>query len=93
MTATEKERHERLCAALKRCELSLKHVKGDWWPQWEYLPHYKDWDPLVPELYEECEAGGGTITDLYVDGLVNITTHAIPAINEVEMVGRVNSGV
>ena len=34
----------------------------DWWPQWEYLQRYGSWDPLVPEPYEECEAGGGPIT-------------------------------
>ena len=92
MAETEKERHEQLCAALGRHGLSLTHDKGDWWPQWEYLPRYKNWDPLVPELYEECEAGGGPITTFYVDGLLKIAEHAIPAINEVGVVGRASSG-
>ena len=92
MTETEKERHKRLCAALRRHELSLKHDKGDWWPQWEYLARHRDWDPLVPELYKECEAGEGPITTLYVDGLLKIAARAIPAINEVAMVNRASSG-
>lgn len=91
-TETEKERHEKLCTALERHGLSLANEKGDWWPQWEYLSRYKNWDPLVPELYEECEAGDGPITTYYVDGLLKIAQRAVPAINEVEMVSRVGSG-
>lgn len=59
---------------------------------WEYLPHHADWDPLVPELHEECEAGGGPITDFYVNGLLKIAALAIPAINEVEMAERAGTG-
>ena len=92
MTESEKERHEQLCAALGRRGLALTHDKGDWWPQWEYLPRYENWDSLVPDLYEECVAGGGPITTFYADGLLKIADHAIPAINEVEMADRASSG-
>ena len=46
----------------------------------------------MPELHEECEAGGGSITDCYVDGLLKIAAHAIPAINDVEMAERARAG-
>ena len=92
MTEPEKERREQLGATLGRHGLSLAHDNSDWWPQWEWLPRYQDWDPLVPELYEECEAGGGPITTCYVDGLLKIAAHAIPAINDVETDDRASSG-
>lgn len=88
MTPAERERHKQLCDALLRHGLSLSNSKGDWWAQWEYPPRHRNWDPMVPELYEECEAGGGPVTTLFVDGLVKIARHAIPAIDEVAMVGR-----
>ena len=88
MTEAERERREELCTALGHHGLSLAHGDGDWWTQWEWLPRYKDWDPLVPDLHDECEAGGGPITDCYVDGLLGIAALAIPAINEVEMAAR-----
>ena len=46
----------------------------------------------VPELHEECDAGGGPITDFRVDGLLRIAPDAIPAINEVETTERAAGG-
>ena len=91
MTEAENERRVALEATLIRRDLSLSGGDSDWWPQWEYVPRYKDWHPLVPDLAEECEAGGGTITDYFVDGLLRIARLAIPAINEVEKADRVES--
>lgn len=87
MTEKEKERREALGQALGEHGLSLAHAEDDLWPQWDWLQRYRDWKPIVPELHEECEAGGGPITSYCVDGLVNIARCAIPAINEVEMQG------
>lgn len=92
MTEDEGRRRNELALALQHRGLSLAGADDDWWPQWEYLPRHRHWDPLVPELYEECEAGGGRITTFYVDGLLNIARRAIPAINEVEMADRAGSG-
>lgn len=83
MTETEKERREELATALGRHGLSLRDDR-DWWPQWEWLRRFKDWYQLVPELSEECEKGGGRITDYYADRLLDIARCAIPAIEEVE---------
>ena len=91
MTEAEKERREELGATLGRHGLSLAEG-SDRWPQWEWLSRYRNWDPLVPDLYEECEAGGGPITTCYVDGLLDIAARAIPAINDVEMANRASSG-
>ena len=90
MTEQEKERREKLGTKLGHHGLSLASDKDDWWVQWEYLSPYQNWDELVPELYEECEAGGGSITTFYVEGLLKIAAHAIPAINDVEMADRAN---
>ena len=83
MTGAEKDRRTRLVAALKDRRLRLAH-DGIWWPQYETPKRYADWDPLVPELHEECEKGGGTITAFITDNLLSIAAKAIPAIEEVE---------
>jgi len=88
----EEERRAEFIASLRRHELSLAHGEENWWLSWEYLPRHADWDPLVPELHGECEAGGGPITDCYVNGLLKIAALAIPAINEVEMAERAGTG-
>ncbi len=89
MSKEEREHHEDLSVALKRHGLML--LDGKYWPQWEWLSRYQNWAPIVPELAEECEAGGGPITEFYVNGLLNIARCAIPAINEVELANRTNS--
>ncbi len=78
MTKPEKERRARLVASQRRRGLSLAGGGEDWWPAWEYLPRHPDSDPLVIELNDECDAGSGPITDLYVDGLLRIAAHATP---------------
>ena len=83
MTGDEKERRVRLEAALKKREVRLAH-DGIVWPQYEVPKRYADWDTLVPDLHEECEKGGGTITAYITDNLLTIAAKAIPAINEVE---------
>ena len=85
MTEEERERRGALGKALGEHGLSLAQAEDDWWPQWEWLRRYQDWNPIVPELHEECEVGGGPVTSYYVDGLLNIARLAIPAIDEVEM--------
>ena len=84
MSEEERERREDLSVALQRHGLMLADDK--YWPHWEWLRKYRNWAPIVPELAEECEAGGGQITEFYVNGLLDIARCAIPAINEVEMV-------
>ena len=84
MTEAEKERVEALKTALGRRGRLLAGGSTDWWPQWEYLARYRDWYPLAPDLADECEKGGGTITNYYVDGLLRIARLAIPVIDEVE---------
>lgn len=83
MSDQERERREKLDAVLERHNLSLR-VVTEWWPQCEWLSRYQDWEQLVPELFAECEAGSGPISDYYVNGLLDIASCAIPAIDEVE---------
>jgi len=90
MSEEERRRREDLSVALQRHGL-ISAYDSHWWPQWKWLRNYQTWDPIVPELAEECEAGGGRITDFYVNGLLDIARCAIPAINEIETVNRAGS--
>lgn len=83
MTEAETKRRKQLEAALRKSGLALAE-SSHWWPQWGWPPRYRNWNPLVPDLHEECEAGGGPITTCYVDGLCEIAKLAIPAISGVE---------
>jgi len=83
MTDEETKHREQIEVALRKSGLALAHTSV-WWPQWEWPQRYLDWDPLVPDLHEECAAGGGPITTYYVDGLLKIAERAIPAISSVE---------
>ena len=64
--------------------LRLPRRNTSYWPQYEDLSRYAEWYPLVPDLHEECDQGGGPITTYFADNLLNIAAKAIPAINEVE---------
>jgi len=90
MTDAEKRRRAEVSAALRRNGLFLPD-SNDWWLQLGPPPRYRNWYELVPELNEEFEAGGGPITECYVDGLIDIATHAIPAIDDVEVAHRPSS--
>ena len=83
MNDAEKERRVRLAAALQDRQLRLAY-DGIVWVQYETIKCYANWDPLVPDLHDEYEKGGGAITDYITDNLLSIAEKAIPAINEVE---------
>ena len=85
MTEPEKERRQEVEAALNRNGLRLR--RDDWWPHWEWT-RYQDWSVIVPELGQELAAGGGKMTDYYVNGLLKIAGKAIPAIDKVELENR-----
>ncbi len=90
MSEEEKRRREDLSIALQRRGL-VTAAHSRWWPQWKWLRTYQNWDPIASQLATECEAGGGPITEFYVNGLLDIARRAIPAINEVELVNRASS--
>ena len=83
MTEAEKVRREQLGVTLRNHGLLLSET-SDWWPRRASLQRYRDWNPPVPELYDESEAGGGPLTNYYADKLLDIAACAIPAIIEVE---------
>lgn len=84
MTTSEKVRCERLQGELQKRGLRLRYRRDRLWLQWEHAERYYNWFPLVPDLYEECDQGDGTITTYFADKLVRIAAVAIPAINDVE---------
>lgn len=83
MTDAGRERRVRLEAELQKRGVRLAH-DGIVWLQYETPKRYANWDPLVPHLHEECEKGGGTITDYITDNVLSIAAKAIPVIHEVE---------
>ena len=85
MSKAERERREKISIALERKELNPAD-NNRWWLQWKYLPSYRNWDPIVPELFEECKKGEGPITNHCVDGLLELVQRTIPVIDEVETV-------
>jgi len=85
MSEEERRRREDISIALERHGLRFPKT-SDRWLQYEWLTRYQNWDPIASELADECESGGGPITEFYVNGLLDIARCAIPAINEVEMV-------
>ena len=95
MTAPEKKYCDRLRAALKNGGLSLAIVKDPpWeWPQYEYLPRYRDWALLVPNLHREVEDVGGDcpVTTYYVDGLLDLARDVVPVLDRTELADRADS--
>ena len=83
MTPMDKKRREALEDRLRR---NLEPGGTLLW--WPYVRQVSDdmtrWDSLLPDLYREWKAGGGPITDYYVDGMMDLATSAIPVIDEVE---------
>lgn len=88
MNARERKRRTKLKVSLRDQEplFANANPKTDHtWLQWAFVRRrYRDWYPLVPKLYEECEAGGGPITNYYADNLLRIAAIAIPVINETD---------
>lgn len=59
--------------------------RSDWNPQWAYVDdRMRNWYSLAPGLLKECRAGGGEITDYFVNVIMDVAVKAIPVINEIE---------
>lgn len=76
---------------LRRSDLDqrLKDMLGirrdDWSPQWEYVDdRMRNWHSLVPYLLKEGKAGGGEITEYFVNVIMDVAVKAIPVIDEIE---------
>ena len=87
LTETDRERRGRLEEEFRS---EFDGVRSDGW--WLYTrsadDEMSDWNSLLPRLYREWKAGGGTITDYYVDGTMRIGKKAIRIIDEVEGTAR-----
>ena len=83
MTAEERGYCDRFRLALRDDGLELGIIKDPpvEWPQYEYLPRYRDWAALVPDLHREANEGGGPITESFVNKLLGISKIAIPALD------------
>ena len=93
MTPDEKKRREGLDKELGEGldkELGDKLGSGkvtDWWPWNNRVEGDKrDWDPLIPDLHEECydSHNNGKITEYFVGTFLEIAKVAIPIIDKIE---------
>ena len=84
MTDAEKNRRSALDSRL--AGILNGGEQGDhWWPVWMWVDEPKQsWNVLLPDLYRECEAKGGEITDYFVSTFLNVAAKAIPIIDKVE---------
>ncbi len=82
-----------ICSRNKRCQelgAALRKVLGageyeDGWPWWQSVEErYRNWDMLIPKLYQECNSGTGDIKDYFVEKLNKVAKAAIPIIDEYE---------
>ena len=64
-------------------ELQLTEKDDGWWLCSEFLAEYKDWVPLIPALFKECEEGKGRITNYFIRKFVKVAKDAIPIIDRV----------
>ena len=81
MTEEQQDLRRRLSEQLN--ELGLSHKEEGTWLCSEYLDEYKDWDPLIPDLFKECQEGKGRITSYFINKFVEIAKGAIPIIDGV----------
>ena len=55
------------------------------WPWWEWIEdEYRDWDALTPRLHQECQAGGGEITNYFVEKFKKVFDWAAPIIDGID---------
>lgn len=79
-----RERREKLDNELGR--LGKKRSRG--WPCYEFVDDkYRNWDSLIPEMYEELQVDGGSggeITAYFVGKFEKIANETLPIIDRIE---------
>ena len=79
----EKERRRKLGEALHSIESN--DGGGAWWPWWKWVDEkYLDWDPLIPAINDECQNGGGKVTNYFVEEFAKLAKKVIPIIDRIE---------
>ena len=75
----------------RRRRQSLDHAfaphggRRDSWPWFEWVDEqYRDWDSLVPRLYQEIKEDGGEIVEYFVQRFKDIAEIAVPLIDEID---------
>ena len=83
MPGEYKERRQRLDTELERA--LGRGRTNEWWPWWwDKLDEDKrNWNPLVPNLHQECKEQDGEITKYFVGKFTEIAVKAIPVINDI----------
>ena len=83
MESSDLERRRCLEARLRKEVVDLGRTTP-WWPRWDWvLDDKRNWDALILDLHNECEAAG-EITKYFVDRFADIAEKAIPIIDEIE---------
>ncbi len=84
LSERDKNRRVRLIAEIHE-ELGVGS-KSALWPWWKYVDErYRNWDYLVPDIYQERDQGDrGEVIKYFVDLLVGTAERVIPIINKFE---------
>ena len=81
LTGDDQERRKRLDHDIQSKKLG-KHNEA--WPCWEYIKKYRNWERLIPALWEECDNGNGEITKYFADVLRAFAEIAIPIVDSID---------
>ena len=60
------------------------YLDNDYWPWYEPVEQYRNWDLLIPNLHRELQKNGGEITDYFVNKFKEIAKFAKPILDDVE---------
>lgn len=81
----DKERRQRLQNAFADHRKQIKEWPWKEWPWWEWIEdEYRDWDALTPRLHQECQTGGGEITNYFVEKFKKVFDWAAPIIDGID---------
>ena len=75
------EKWQRLCEAFAECDKQADVL----WPWWEWIEdEYSHWHTLTPRLHQECQDGGGEITNYFVEKFKEVFDQATPIIDSID---------
>ena len=84
LTSSEQEGSRELDIAL-RTDLGEGEKKYKVWPWWQWVDErYRNWDTLIPTLERECNAGGGDVSNYFIEKFALVAKAAIPIIDHYE---------
>lgn len=81
-TSDERGRRERVEREVKSRKRGRSTDHWRWW--YKVHKNYRNWGPLVPALWEECNNGGGEITKYFADEIRDFAEMVIPIVDDID---------